>query len=154
MSRFPVWDRVAQGRNPFRVEAAPPVPTQGSSSLATLGFEAESLWDSLLFPCRPNDVCKVQRGCAHSAVVNLTKLAVTMVAVLPLATSSRAEEKITYDDQILRLVEANCSKCHNVDKKKADLDLTSYQGALKGSGSGPIVLSGNLDGSKLWKALM
>ena len=36
------------------------------------------------------------------------------------------QEKITYQDQVLPLVEANCSKCHNSDKKKADLDLTSY----------------------------
>jgi len=64
-----------------------------------------------------------------------------------------AEDKINYTDQILPLIEANCSKCHNADKKKADLDLTSYQGALKGSGSGVIVVSGNPDGSKLWKAL-
>lgn len=69
------------------------------------------------------------------------------------ATILRAEDKITYQDHILPLVEANCSKCHNPDKKKADLDLTSYQGALKGSGSGPVVVSGNLDGSKLWKAV-
>src|SRR5215467_5702145 len=67
--------------------------------------------------------------------------------------SSPAEDKINYTDHVLPLVEANCSKCHNPDKKKADLDLTSYQGALKGSGSGLIVLSGNPDGSKLWKAL-
>lgn len=64
-----------------------------------------------------------------------------------------AEDKVTYQDQILPLVEANCSKCHNADKKKADLELTSYQGALKGSGSGAVVVSGNLDGSKLWKAI-
>src|SRR5437868_14023742 len=64
-----------------------------------------------------------------------------------------AEEKVTYQEQILPLVEANCSKCHNADKKKADLDLTSYQGALKGSGSGAVLVSGNLDGSKLWKAI-
>src|SRR4051812_7765887 len=64
-----------------------------------------------------------------------------------------AADKITYQDNILPLVEANCSKCHNADKKKADLDLTSYQGVLKGSGSGLVVLSGNVDGSKLWKAL-
>src|ERR1044071_6540496 len=69
------------------------------------------------------------------------------------AASLFADDKITYQDHILPLVEANCSKCHNADKKKADLDLTSYQGALKGSGSGPVVLSGNVDGSKLWKAL-
>jgi WD40 repeat protein len=71
--------------------------------------------------------------------------------LLPL--SSSAQDKITYQDHILPLVEANCSKCHNADKKKADLDLTSYQGALKGSGSGVVVLSGNVDGSKIWKAL-
>jgi hypothetical protein len=64
-----------------------------------------------------------------------------------------AQEKVSYQDQILPLVEANCSKCHNGDKKKADLDLTSYQGALKGSASGPVVLSGDVDGSKLWKAI-
>ncbi len=72
---------------------------------------------------------------------------------LLILSSAGAQEKITYSDQILPLVEANCAKCHNADKKKADLDLTSFQSALKGSGSGPIVLSGNPDGSKLWKAL-
>jgi len=69
------------------------------------------------------------------------------------ALPTRADDKINYQDQILPLVEANCSKCHNPDKKKADLDLTSYQGALKGSGSGVVLVSGNLDGSKLWKAV-
>ena len=60
---------------------------------------------------------------------------------------------MNYTDHVLPLVEANCSKCHNADKKKADLDLTSYQSALRGSGSGVIVVPGNPDGSKLWKAL-
>lgn len=77
----------------------------------------------------------------------------TIILALLLTSSSRAEDKITYTDHILPLVEANCSKCHNADKKKADLDLTSYQGALKGSGSGVVLVSGNLDGSKLWKAI-
>jgi WD40 repeat protein len=72
---------------------------------------------------------------------------------LLIAFSSLAEDKINYQDHILPLVEANCSKCHNPDKRKADLDLTSYQGALKGSGSGVVVVSGNPDSSKLWKAL-
>ena len=34
------------GPNPFRVETIPPLASQGSSFLATLGFEAESRWDS------------------------------------------------------------------------------------------------------------
>ena len=75
------------------------------------------------------------------------------VAFLSGTTGPAASDKVTYQDHIAPLVEANCSKCHNEDKKKADLDLTSYQSALKGSGSGPVVLSGNVEGSKLWKAL-
>ena len=68
-------------------------------------------------------------------------------------TTGFAEDKVTYQDQVLPLIEANCAKCHNADKKKADLDLTSYQAALGGSGSGPVLVSGNPDASKLWKAL-
>jgi hypothetical protein len=52
------------------------------------------------------------------------------------------------------LVQANCAKCHNPDKRKADLDLTSYPAALKGSGSGPVLAAGDLDASKLWRAVM
>src|SRR2546427_4172958 len=67
--------------------------------------------------------------------------------------AASAQEKTTYQDHILPLIENNCGKCHNPDKKKADLDLTSYGGVLKGSGSGQVVVPGNLDGSKLWRAI-
>jgi len=75
------------------------------------------------------------------------------LAMLLFASSAQGGEKITYQDNILPLIQANCAKCHNEDKKKADLDLTSYQGTLKGSGSGVVVVSGNPDASKLWKAI-
>ena len=65
-----------------------------------------------------------------------------MPAIL-LFCRGRARTRITYQDNILPLIQANCAKCHNEDKKKADLDLTSYQGALKGSGSGAVLVSGN-----------
>jgi WD40 repeat protein len=67
--------------------------------------------------------------------------------------SVSAQEKITFTDHVLPLVEQHCAKCHNPDKKKGDLDLTSYSGALKGGGSGVVVVSGNPDSSKIIKAL-
>src|SRR5947207_9155082 len=67
--------------------------------------------------------------------------------------AAHAQAKLTYNDHILPLVEANCAQCHNPDKRKGDLDLTSYSGLLKGGGSGPIVVAGNPDSSKLWKAI-
>ena len=77
-----------------------------------------------------------------------------LVGVVLLTFRGHADEKVNYTDHLTPLIEANCAKCHNSDKMKADLDLTSYSGVLKGSGSGAIVASGNLEGSKLWKALM
>ena len=81
----------------------------------------------------------------------LCLIALAICSLSPICV--HAEAKTTYQDNILPLVEANCSKCHNADKKKADLDLTSYQGVLNGSGSGAVVTSGSLDNSKLWKAI-
>lgn len=78
---------------------------------------------------------------------------VLLLALLLSLLPASAEDKINYTDHILPLVEANCSKCHNPDRHKADLDLTSYQAALKGSADGAIVVSGNVDSSKLWKSL-
>src|SRR5439155_22949504 len=93
--------------------------------------------------------CYVSRITHHASRITL----LTAIAFVSSTCTLFAQDKITYHDHILPLVEANCSKCHNSDKKKADLDLTSYQGALKGSGSGVVLASGNPDGSKLWKAV-
>jgi len=65
----------------------------------------------------------------------------SLVASVLFAFSASGADKTTYQDNILPLIQANCAKCHNEDKKKADLDLTSYQGALKGSGSGAVLVS-------------
>lgn len=63
------------------------------------------------------------------------------------------QEKVTFQDHVLPLVEANCAKCHNADKKKGDLDLTSYSSALAGGASGKVLVSGDPDASKLWKSI-
>lgn len=76
-----------------------------------------------------------------------------LAALLFLALPAHAEDKVTYQDNVLPILQANCAKCHNEDKKKADLDLTSYSTAMKGSGSGAVLVAGNPDASKLWRAV-
>ncbi len=77
----------------------------------------------------------------------------TVLVLLGFSWTAFAQEKVTYQDQILPLIENNCGKCHNPDKKKADLDLTTYSSLMKGGGSGQVVVSGNPDSSKLWRAI-
>ena len=45
-------------------------------------------------------------------------------------------KKVTYEDDVLPIFRDNCLKCHNPDKLKGDLDLSSFSSAIKGGGSG------------------
>ncbi len=55
-----------------------------------------------------------------------------------------AQEKISYDDHILPLFEQACLNCHNPDKTKGGLDLSTFGGTMKGGSSGKIVEPGDV----------
>jgi hypothetical protein len=76
-----------------------------------------------------------------------------LFAGLALSLPALAQEKVTFQDHVLPLVEANCAKCHNADKKKGDLDLTSYSGTMAGGASGKVIVPGDADASKLVKVI-
>lgn len=67
-----------------------------------------------------------------------------------IAAHAQTVGKITYEDNIRPLLENKCFSCHNPDKKKGDLDLTSFGGLMTGGGGGAIVDPGNAEGSRMW----
>lgn len=72
-------------------------------------------------------------------------------APLALALSSAyAQENITFDDHIFPIFESKCLNCHNPDKKKGDLDLSTYLGAMAGSSGGKVALAGDGGSSKIF----
>src|SRR6056297_1392832 len=73
----------------------------------------------------------------------------TAVAALPAA----AAEKITYEDHIFPIFEQSCLNCHNPDKQKGGLDLSSYSGALRGGSGGKIAKPGDGAGSVLFTSV-
>lgn len=62
-----------------------------------------------------------------------------------------ASGKVTFQDQVLPIFKNACVNCHNPDKKKAGLDLSTYQATLAGSDNGKVVESGNSGNSLLVK---
>jgi len=67
------------------------------------------------------------------------------------AAFAQAPAKVTYTDHILPILQNACTNCHNPDKKKAGLDLTTYQATIAGSENGPVVKPGNADASLMFK---
>jgi mono/diheme cytochrome c family protein len=72
---------------------------------------------------------------------------------LTLPVAAAVPEKVTYDDHILPLFQNACLNCHNPDKKKAGLDLSTYTGTLLGSDNGKIMQAGDAAGSLLLKCV-
>lgn len=70
-------------------------------------------------------------------------------ALLALGLPLAAQDKVTYADHARAALENKCFSCHNPDKKKGDLDLTSYAAVMAGGGGGAVVVPGDPDGSKL-----
>ncbi len=75
-----------------------------------------------------------------------------ILAVGLVSTASWAQdaEKLTYDDHIRPLLENKCFSCHNPDKKKGGLEMTSYAGLMNGGSGGAVVDAGNPQASRLW----
>src|ERR1700722_6337772 len=69
------------------------------------------------------------------------------------SVSVHAAEKTNYQNDVFPLFRNNCLNCHNPDKKKAGLDLSTYQAALAGSDNGKIVQSGKPGDSLLVKCV-
>ncbi len=78
---------------------------------------------------------------------------ITALALGAAGGSLAAAEKITYDDHILPIFQQSCMNCHNPDKTKGGLDLSTYSGAMKGSSGGRIAEPGDA-GSKLIAVVM
>lgn len=76
-----------------------------------------------------------------------------LAASIAVSSFATAADKVTFDDHVLPIFRNACNNCHNPDKKKAGLDLTTYQATLQGSENGKVVQSGNAAASLLFKCV-
>jgi mono/diheme cytochrome c family protein len=60
----------------------------------------------------------------------------------------------TYLDHVRPLFKEHCLNCHNPDKMKADLDLSTFAGVMKGGSGGEVVKAGVPDSSFLYLSVI
>ena len=75
---------------------------------------------------------------------------IIFVALAALQLPLGAQKKVTYVDDVRPLLQRYCGNCHNTDRKRADLDVTSYNTLMAGSSSGEVVQSGDAGDSTLY----
>ena len=75
----------------------------------------------------------------------------TTLALAFTASVAHAQAKITFDDNALPIFRSNCLNCHNPDKKRSGLDLSTFSALMAGGSSGKAITPGDVDGSLLYK---
>lgn len=67
---------------------------------------------------------------------------------LPTETSAPTAESnvgpaVSFSADVMPILQAKCNECHGIEKIKEGLDMTTYEGVIKGSFNGPVVVPGN-----------
>ena len=69
------------------------------------------------------------------------------------ASAPRADPNTFYGAQIQPIFTARCINCHGADKHKANLRLDSYRALMRGGKNGPVIRSGNVQASDLFRRI-
>ena len=63
-------------------------------------------------------------------------------------------KKLTYQDNILPILREKCLACHDSEKIKGGLDVSSYTKLMEGGGSGAVVKPGDAENSRLFGVIV
>lgn len=68
------------------------------------------------------------------------------------AKKAKSEKpKITYQQHVVPILESTCFRCHNDDRTRGGLNMTTFAKLMDGGSSGPVVEPGRPDGSRLYQ---
>lgn len=76
-----------------------------------------------------------------------------LLGILPFASlACTGERTVSYSQDVRPILEANCVECHTAGGKGLEasgFDMSSYEGLMKGTNFGPMVISGDAEGSNM-----
>ncbi len=74
----------------------------------------------------------------------------SLAAPLARADEKVEDAKVTFDGQVRPILAKRCGKCHNAERPRGELDLSSYAAVMLGGVSGRAVVEGKPDSSPLY----
>ena len=82
----------------------------------------------------------------------LFPIAITFLWIVAQAPAARADEPVSFSEDIFPIIQIRCPVCHNPGGEgyeKSGLDMRSYEGLMKGTKFGPVVVPGDAFTSNL-----
>jgi len=77
------------------------------------------------------------------------QLIIGIGAMVAASAAAAADAPLNFADHVLPVFREKCCSCHNPDKQKGGLDLTSFGQTMAGGSSGEVISPGDPDGSYL-----
>jgi hypothetical protein len=74
----------------------------------------------------------------------------TWVAATDPAVAGNPDAAVSFDREVRPILRKRCAGCHNAEKPRGELDLTSYAAVLTGGATGKVVLAQNPNESPLY----
>ena len=81
------------------------------------------------------------------------RISLKTALLLGLLSAASAAEPVTFERDVLPILNSHCLQCHGGLHRKAELDLRSGAAVLAEGESGKVVVPGDPDGSLLWKKI-
>src|SRR5687768_11151230 len=80
-------------------------------------------------------------------------IAITLLLASPVLAADAQPSKVNFQDHVMPIFRNACLNCHNADKKKGGLDISSYGATIAGSDGSKVVVPGDADASLLFKTM-
>ena len=73
---------------------------------------------------------------------------------VPLVSAVPTNSNVSFANDVMPIIESRCVKCHGGESVKKGLDMTTYEGVIKGSTNGVVIEPGNADNSPLIESIV
>src|SRR5262249_22088382 len=78
-------------------------------------------------------------------------LTLVLLVLVPGVALAQKPEKVTYNKELRPVLRKNCVGCHNSDRARGNLDMSSYLGIMNGSTSGKVAFPGKPEQSLMYR---